>query len=74
MTAADLRAQAEMYAALFQTVAGLVLDSKSPAESVAAKPLAELHPEWANADAFVEAAHRSYRTHIRRDPRLPAVP
>lgn len=74
MTADELRAQAEMYSALFRTVAELVMDSQSPAEAVASKPLASIHPEWTNADQFVDRAHRSYRTHIRRDPRLPAIP
>lgn len=74
MTKADLAAQAEMYSALFMRVADLVLGAQSPAEAVAAHPLADFHPDWPDADAFVDRAHRSYRTHIRRDPRLPAIP
>jgi glyoxylase-like metal-dependent hydrolase (beta-lactamase superfamily II) len=74
MSADELRGQAEMYATLFHTIADLMLNAQSPAEAVAAKPLAALHPEWPNADQFVDRAHRSYRTHIRRDPRLPAIP
>ncbi len=74
MTRADLQAQADMYSTLFMRVAELVLSAQSPAEAVAAQPLGDFHPDWPNADPFVDRAHRSYRTHIRRDPRLPAIP
>jgi glyoxylase-like metal-dependent hydrolase (beta-lactamase superfamily II) len=74
ITKADLAAQGQMYADLFMKVAKLVLTSKSPVEAVAAHPTGEYHPEWTDADEFVDRAQRSYRTHIRRDPRLPAIP
>jgi glyoxylase-like metal-dependent hydrolase (beta-lactamase superfamily II) len=74
MTKADLAAQADMYADMFMRMADLVLSSKSPLEAVAAKPTTGYHPEWADQDEFIDRAHRSYRTHIRRDPRLPAIP
>ncbi len=74
MTKADLAAQAETYTDMFMRVAELVLSSQSPAEAVEARPTGGYHPEWTDADEFVERAHRSYRTHLRRDPRLPAIP
>jgi glyoxylase-like metal-dependent hydrolase (beta-lactamase superfamily II) len=74
MTRADLAAQAEMYLEMFNRVSALVLDAKSPAEAVAAHPTGEFHPEWTDADIFVDRAHRSFRTHIRRDPRLGPIP
>jgi glyoxylase-like metal-dependent hydrolase (beta-lactamase superfamily II) len=74
MTRAELAEQAEMYSTLFRRVAELVMSAQSPAEAVAARPTDGYHPDWPGADAFVDRAHRSYKTHIRRDPRLPAIP
>jgi glyoxylase-like metal-dependent hydrolase (beta-lactamase superfamily II) len=74
MTRADLQAQAEMYSGLFMSVAQLVLGAKSPQEAVDAEPTAGLRPEWAGADEFTRRAHESFRTHLRRDPRLGPIP
>ena len=74
MTKADLQAQAEMYSGLFMSVAQLVLGAKSPQEAVDAEPTAGLRPQWAGADEFTRRAHESFRTHLRRDPRLGPIP
>jgi cyclase len=74
MSYADLEAGAAMYDDMFHRMADLVLSAHSPAESVAVHPTGEYHPDWPDADAFVERAHRSYETHLRRDPRLNPVP
>jgi glyoxylase-like metal-dependent hydrolase (beta-lactamase superfamily II) len=74
MTRADLEAQREMYLAMFDRISELVLSARSPVEAVAARPTEGYHPEWTDADAFVDRAHRSFRTHIRRDPRLGPIP
>lgn len=72
------RAGLEEYGAMVRTtfdrVSDLVLGAKSPQESADAKPVADIHPEWADADEFVMRAHRSFRTHLRRDPRLGPIP
>jgi glyoxylase-like metal-dependent hydrolase (beta-lactamase superfamily II) len=74
MSHAELAAQSEMYLEMFDRISELVLAAKSPAEAVAARPTEGYHPEWTDADAFVDRAHRSFRTHIRRDPRLGPIP
>ena len=74
MTRAELETHAAMYREMFDRVAALVLQATSPREAADAHPTGEYHPEWADADQFVMRAHESFKTHLRRDPRLGPIP
>ena len=74
MTYAGLEEHAAMTRTMFDRVSDLVLSAKSPLEAAQANPTGEFHPEWADADEFVMRAHRSFRWHLRRDPRLGPIP
>jgi glyoxylase-like metal-dependent hydrolase (beta-lactamase superfamily II) len=74
MTKAELQAQFDMYTEIYDRLATMLKSALSPDEAVAAKPTADFHPEWADADQFVERAFRSYYAHLRGNPRLGAIP
>ena len=74
-----LQQEYEMHEALFKRIFGLLQKSQSPAETVAAKPAADLHPEWDNlvqgsTDQFVENAFRSLYGHLRGEKRMGSMP
>ncbi|MBN1237301.1 MAG: MBL fold metallo-hydrolase [Gammaproteobacteria bacterium] len=57
MTRAELEAQRDMYAELFVRFRDeLLFKGLGPAEAVAARPTADLYPEWQNRDEFVTLA------------------
>ena len=70
----ELQQQYDMYVVLFDRILTLLKASHSPAEAVAAKPTADFHPEWNNADAFVESAFRSFYGHLRGEKRMGLMP
>lgn len=69
-----LQQEYEMHEDLFKRIYGLLQKSQSPAETVAAKPTADLHPEWSNSDQFVENAFRSLYGHLRGEKRMGNMP
>ena len=74
MSKKELQQEYDMYVVLFERVLTQLKQSKSPAEAVAENPTKGFHPNWTNADAFVENAFRSLYGHLRGEKRMGLMP
>jgi cyclase len=64
---AELRAQYDMYGAVFERLARLLYSGHGPAEAVAEKPAAEFEAKMGPAEAFVDRAFRSLWAYLSPD-------
>lgn len=76
MSLADLRAQHEMYLAIFDRLQSMLRQSFSPEEVLAARPTAEFDARWGDPTRFVTLAFHSLWGHLRDvyDTRLRNIP
>jgi glyoxylase-like metal-dependent hydrolase (beta-lactamase superfamily II) len=67
LTRADLEAQRDMYAAIFDRLGKLLRKGLAPDEVVAAAPAREFDAKWGNSDVFVTMAFKSLWGHFAPD-------
>jgi hypothetical protein len=67
ITRADLEAQRDMYAAIFDRLGKLLRKGMSPAEVVAAHPTKEFDAKWGESTQFVTLAFKSLWGHFAPD-------
>jgi glyoxylase-like metal-dependent hydrolase (beta-lactamase superfamily II) len=67
ITRADLEAQRDMYAAIFDRLGKLLRKGMSPAEAVAANPTKEFDAKWGEPTQFVTLAFESLWGHFAPD-------
>jgi cyclase len=67
MTYADLKAQASMYATIFERLSTLLNRGRGPAEAVAAKPTKEFDAQMGNPDEFVRRGFESLWAYLSPD-------
>jgi glyoxylase-like metal-dependent hydrolase (beta-lactamase superfamily II) len=67
LTYADLKAQASMYAAIYDRLSTLLNRGRGPAEAVAAKPTKEFDAQMGNPDEFVRRAFESLWAYVSPD-------
>ena len=67
VTRADLEAQRDMYAAIFDRLGKLLRKGMSPAEAVAASPTKEFDAKWGEPTQFVTLAFKSLWGHFAPD-------
>ena len=64
---ADLKAQAGMYATIYERLATLLNRGRGPSEAVAAKPTKEFDAQMGNPDEFVRRAFESLWAYLSPD-------
>jgi glyoxylase-like metal-dependent hydrolase (beta-lactamase superfamily II) len=64
---ADLKAQAAMYAAIYERLSTLLNKGRGPSEAVAAKPTKEFDAQMGNPDEFVRRAFESLWAYLSPD-------
>ena len=67
MTYADLKAQASMYATIYERLSTLLNRGRSPSEAVAAKPTKEFDAQMGNPDEFVRRGFESLWAYLSPD-------
>ncbi|HEV8396716.1 MAG TPA: MBL fold metallo-hydrolase [Vicinamibacterales bacterium] len=67
LTLADLKAQAGMYATIYERLSTLLNRGRSPSEAVAAKPTKEFDAQMGNPDEFVRRAFESLWAYLSPD-------
>jgi cyclase len=67
MTYADLKAQASMYATIYERLSTLLNRGRSPGEAVAAKPTKEFDAQMGNPDEFVRRGFESLWAYLSPD-------
>ena len=67
MTYADLKAQANMYATIYERLSTLLNRGRSPGEAVAAKPTKEFDAQMGNPDEFVRRGFESLWAYLSPD-------
>jgi len=64
---ADLKAQASMYATIYERLSTMLNRGRSPSEAVAAKPTKEFDAQMGNPDEFVRRAFESLWAYLSPD-------
>jgi hypothetical protein len=64
---ADLKAQASMYATVYERLSTLLNKGRGPSEAVAAKPTKEFDVQMGNPDEFVRRAFESLWAYLSPD-------
>jgi cyclase len=67
MTYADLKAQASMYATIYERLSTLLNRGRGPSEAVAAKPTKEFDAQMGNPDEFVRRGFESLWAYLSPD-------
>jgi glyoxylase-like metal-dependent hydrolase (beta-lactamase superfamily II) len=67
LTRAELEAQRDMYATIFDRLGKLLRKGMGPDEVVAAQPTKEFKPEWGDATEFITRAFKSLWGHFAPD-------
>jgi hypothetical protein len=64
---ADLKAQTEMYGAIYERLTGLLNKGRGPTEAVEAKPTKEFDAQMGPSDEFVRRAFESLWAYLSPD-------
>ena len=67
MSLADLKAQATMYATIYDRLTTMLNKGRGPSEAVAAKPTKEFDAQMGNPDEFVRRAFESLWAYLSPD-------